>query len=71
MAVYMDFMKAFNTVPHKHLLPRLLHYGINGNIWNWVRDFLIGRTQRVVVNWKPIILAASYQWDISRIGTGL
>ena len=30
-----------------------MHYGINGNIWNWVRDFLTGRTQRVVVNGNP------------------
>ena len=28
MAVYMDFMKAFDTVPHKRLLKKYLHYDI-------------------------------------------
>ena len=46
----LDFAKAFDTVPHDHLLGKLDHYGIDKNIHSWVKSFLKGRTQRVVVD---------------------
>ena len=49
-AIYMDFKKAFDTVPHKRLLLKLDAIGIKGNTQNWIRKFLEGRNQRVVVN---------------------
>ena len=49
-AVYTDFEKAFDKVPHKRLLFKLCSYGINGNIINWIKDFLAGRKYRVKVN---------------------
>ena len=48
--LYCDFQKAFDTVPHNHLLELLSHYGINEPILSWVRDFLTDRKQQVVVN---------------------
>ena len=48
--VYLDFQKAFDTVPHKRLMVRLQAYGISGVILNWINAFLNGRTQRVFVN---------------------
>ncbi|KAI8508803.1 hypothetical protein Bbelb_139020 [Branchiostoma belcheri] len=48
--VYLDFRKAFDTVPHVRLLRKLERYGVGGNIRNWVEDFLRLRKQRVVVN---------------------
>lgn len=48
--VYLDFKKAFDTVPHKRLLNKVESYGIRGNISTWISDFLQGRSQRVSVN---------------------
>jgi hypothetical protein len=56
----LDFAKAFDKVPHERLLKKLDHYGIRGGIHRWVRNFLTGRTQRVVCEGaasepKPVI----------------
>ena len=48
--VYMDLMKAFDTVPHHRLLCKLEAYGIQGKVLAWIRSFLLGRRQRVVVS---------------------
>ena len=47
--IFIDFRKAFDTVPHQHLLKKLHHYGIQGNIYNWISSWLTKRTQRVVI----------------------
>ena len=48
--VYLDYSKAFDTVPHHRLLLKLESYGITGNILEWIKDFLCGRKQCVRVN---------------------
>ena len=48
--VYMDYMKAFDTVPHRRLLTKLTSYGITGKVHRWIEAFLSGRQQRVSVN---------------------
>ena len=48
--IYLDFAKAFDTVPHCRLLGKLASYGIKGKILNWIKSFLSGRTQIVKVN---------------------
>ena len=47
--IYLDFKKAFDSIPHERLLLKMEGYGITGNILKWVRDFLKGRNQRVRV----------------------
>ena len=49
-AIYLDFAKAFDSVPHKRLLVKLEAYGIRGKALGWLRDFLHERRQRVNVN---------------------
>ena len=49
-AIYLDFRKAFDTVPHGRLIYKLHKYGIRGNISAWIEDFLRDRKQRVIVN---------------------
>ncbi|KAL8591660.1 hypothetical protein ACOMHN_056776 [Nucella lapillus] len=48
--IYMDFMKAFDSVPHRRLLMKLAAYGIQGKVLDWIQAFLTDRQQSVVVN---------------------
>ena len=59
-AVFLDFRKAFDRVPHKRLLHKLKKFGITGCLLTWIESFLKNRKQRVVLNktessWKPVI----------------
>ena len=47
--VYLDFRKAFDSVPHKRLLIKLNNYGIDGPLLDWIQDFLTNHRQRVRV----------------------
>ena len=47
---YLEFSKAFDSVPHARLLLKLDSYGIKGKLFNWIKNFLIGRQQCVVLN---------------------
>nr|VZI15062.1 unnamed protein product [Spirometra erinaceieuropaei] len=47
--VYIDFRKAFDTVPHQRLLHKLSDIGIQGDLLNWIRAFLVDRKQRVCI----------------------
>lgn len=48
--IYLDFSKAFDTVPHQRLMSKLESYGITGKVKQWVKSFLTGRSQTVKVN---------------------
>ena len=48
--IYLDFRKAFDTVPHLRLLSKLDAYGISGNLKAWISSFLLNRKQRVSVD---------------------
>ena len=47
--LFLDFAKAFDTVPHRRLLAKLEAYGIGGKALSWIRLFLANRRQRVVI----------------------
>jgi hypothetical protein len=47
--LYLDFRKAFDSVPHERLLLKMKAYGITGNILHWTRSFLTNRIQKVKV----------------------
>ena len=57
--IYMDYTKAFNTVPHRRLIYELSKYGINNKTVSWIKNFLSNRIQQVVVQgeestWKVV-----------------
>ncbi|RMB92607.1 hypothetical protein DUI87_30916 [Hirundo rustica rustica] len=57
--VYLDFSKAFDTVSHSTLLDKQAACGLDRSTLCWVRNWLDGWAQRVVVNgaacsWQPV-----------------
>ncbi|PKU47317.1 rna-directed dna polymerase from mobile element jockey-like [Limosa lapponica baueri] len=57
--VYLDLCKAFDTIPHSVLLEKLANHGIDKCTLHWVKNWLDGHAQRVVINgvksrWQPV-----------------
>ncbi len=58
--IHLDFMKAFDTVPHQRVISKVKGYGIGGKIQGWFKSFLTGMKQRVALNseqssWEDVI----------------
>ena len=49
-SIYFDFTKAFDTVPHAHLISKLYMYNISPIVIDWVKAFLTDRNQQVRVS---------------------
>ena len=50
--IYLDFAKAFDSVAKERLLLKMEGVGVQGKVLAWVREWLSGRRQRVVLNGK-------------------
>ena len=48
--VFLDISKAFDKVWHDGLLYKLKCYGVEGNLYEIIRNYLQNRKQRVVLN---------------------
>ena len=57
--IYLDYQKAFDSVPHKRLISKLRSYRFNPVIIIWVENYLRDRSQYVEINgeqsqWQPV-----------------
>jgi len=50
VGIYLDIMKAFDTVNHDILLHKMFNYGIRGIVYEWFRSYLTNRVQYTKVN---------------------
>ena len=67
-AVFFNFKKAFDTVPHDVLLSKLDEKQLDGILIRWIRSYLTDRMQQLVVNGAtfdtlPIL------WGTTRVGS--
>ena len=58
--LYLDYQKAFDSVPHQRLLKQINSFGITSKAKNWIEAFLSNRKQKVRVNgeesrWAPVL----------------
>jgi len=58
--LFLDFAKAFDSVPHQRLLLKLECLGIDGDLLQWLNFYLTNRFQRVMINghfseWLPVL----------------
>ena len=68
----MDFMKAFDKVPHGCLMKKIESYRISGETLSWIREFLHERRQKVVINvvnnlcgmTKIVVYPRALFWDL-------
>ena len=63
--VFLDLAKAFDSVPYERLLLKLKSNGTDGCLHAWLRHFMTGRRQRVILrlgtrsNWSSVTSGTS------------
>ena len=50
VTVFLNFRKAFNTIPHPELLFKLWSHGITSSLWNWFHPYLSNCSHLVYID---------------------
>ena len=50
LSIFIDFSKAFDTVPHDLLIKKMEFYGIRGALNDWFKDYLSNRSQKTSID---------------------
>jgi hypothetical protein len=50
----MDYSKASDLVPHDRLLMKIAASGVDSRVLAWLREFLLGHTQRARVGGREV-----------------
>ena len=58
ICLFLDYAKAFYSVPHEHLLLKIESIGISGNLLEWIQSF-------------QEVSESSCEWFLLRLGTSL
>jgi len=64
--MYLDYRKAFDTVPHNRLMLKQTNLGLHGDILRWIRKFITGRKIRVGLRGSFFSMDIRFQWCITR-----
>jgi hypothetical protein len=64
--IYLDFLKAFDMVPHRRLLLKLRSYGVKEDLLKWFESFLKNRRQRVILG----DVVSDWEWVTSGVPQG-
>jgi len=67
--VFLDFGKAFDKVPHQRLLLKVASLGIGGKLFDWIRNWLLNRTESLY-KWHCVYLEAGLKRNTTRVGLG-
>ena len=54
-AVFLDLSKAFDKVPHRHLLAKLEELGVDQHIVCWIANYLLQRSQYECSSSSPVV----------------
>jgi len=64
--VYLDYRKAFDSVPHRRLIEKLKGFGINGKLLQWLESFDTSRTKRVMLRGNLFRDCGGVEWSSTR-----
>ena len=69
IGIFMDLLKAFDTIDHNILLNKLSHYGFRGISYDWFQNYLCNRKQYVsfitLQNLQQKMLPVVFHRDLS------
>jgi len=66
-AIIIDFSKAFDLVPHDRLLNKIAATGVDLRVVVWVKEFLLGRSQRIRVDRRSAARESIRSSTVSRL----